>query len=475
MDQTTQLRQLIRESIQEYIREIDEAGNRAALEAKMTKTQEAIDLRKKKLNMEGLDEAYHDMMDKGKMKEMTSEIKMLEKSLAKYGKMLEKMDNKNAPKMEEMKDEDVEEEMIDEVNIDEYTAGPELEENISELTAAQSGASVSGDNKAIQAVAKALDKTVDWVKKNFNATELKQALKNISTAASSATSTGTKESVEEDSLNEEQVLHMQKLAGIISETEYKAKLEEISSSKKVQMLLNRLSELIPGQEQEFLEFMAKTTNSAMDYTGVDTSELANSFIASEEDDNDEEFNPELMNDVLRTYIPAFKSGDGIFEAKKKMTAAQKEKKEDIVKSMKKSKSFGKSKDEKAKMYATATKLATKKKAKSLKEEVQALFEENEKNIQSFGPKLIDGLKKNGFETNFITNDNPKAQELAKTSPKKLALVYFDKNTNFIQITTNKDNQDEALKVVDSPFVKESLPDNFTYKKQSSYFIEIQPK
>jgi len=48
------------------------------------------------------------------------------------------------------------------------------------------------------------------------------------------------------------------------------------------------------------------------------------------------------------------------EEAKKMTATQKEKKEDIVKSMKKSKSFGKSKDEKAKMYATATKLATKK-------------------------------------------------------------------------------------------------------------------
>jgi len=211
MNQENQLRQLIRESIQEYIREIDEAGNRAALEAKMTKTQEAIDLRKKKLNMEGLDEAYHDMMDKGKMKEMTSEIKMLEKSLAKYGKMLEKMDAKNAPKMEEMKDEDVEEEMIDEVSIDENDpeSGPQLEEET----------------------------------------------------------------------NEEQVyemLLMQKRAGILSETEYAAKLEELEEAKK-------------------------------------------------------------------------------------MTAAQKEKKEDIVKGMKKSKSFGKSKDEKSKMYATATKLATKKK------------------------------------------------------------------------------------------------------------------
>ena len=44
-----------------------------------------------------------------------------------------------------------------------------------------------------------------------------------------------------------------------------------------------------------------------------------------------------------------------------MTVAQKEKKEDIVKGMKKSKSFGKSKEEKAKMYAIATKLAIKNK------------------------------------------------------------------------------------------------------------------
>jgi hypothetical protein len=47
------------------------------------------------------------------------------------------------------------------------------------------------------------------------------------------------------------------------------------------------------------------------------------------------------------------------DEKKKMTSAQKSKKEDIVKGMKKSGSFGKSKEEKSKMYATATKLATK--------------------------------------------------------------------------------------------------------------------
>jgi hypothetical protein len=46
---------------------------------------------------------------------------------------------------------------------------------------------------------------------------------------------------------------------------------------------------------------------------------------------------------------------------KKMTSAQKKKKEDIVKGMKKSDSFGKSKEDKSEMYATATKLATKNK------------------------------------------------------------------------------------------------------------------
>ena len=110
----SKLRQLIRESITEYIREIDEAGNMAALEAKMSKTQEAIDKRKKMAAMEGIDEAYHEMLDKGKMKEITSEIKVLEKSLTKYEKMLEKLKSKadKTPKVEEEK------EIVDEVAVD---------------------------------------------------------------------------------------------------------------------------------------------------------------------------------------------------------------------------------------------------------------------------------------------------------------------------------------------------------------------
>jgi hypothetical protein len=108
---STELRQLIRESINEYIREIDEAGNVAALEAKMTKTQEAIELREKKMNMDGLDEAYHDMLDKGKVKELGNEVKALKKSLVKYEKQLEKLKSKGA-KIE--KPESEEKEIVDE-------------------------------------------------------------------------------------------------------------------------------------------------------------------------------------------------------------------------------------------------------------------------------------------------------------------------------------------------------------------------
>ena len=79
---------------------------------------------------------------------------------------------------------------------DEATEVSFMDEELDELTAAQSGATISGDNAAIQAIAKALDKGIDWVKKNFNSEELKQALKNMGSAAGGATSTGTREALE---------------------------------------------------------------------------------------------------------------------------------------------------------------------------------------------------------------------------------------------------------------------------------------
>lgn len=85
------LRTLIRESINEYIKEIDEAGTRAMYEAKMKACDEAMEARKKKIEMAESLEEMQGMFDETKMGELKKEIKMLEKQKAKYGKMLEKM------------------------------------------------------------------------------------------------------------------------------------------------------------------------------------------------------------------------------------------------------------------------------------------------------------------------------------------------------------------------------------------------
>lgn len=173
MNQITQLRQLIRESIQEYIREVETSGNIAAQEAKIRACDEAIALREKKANLDGLDEAFHDMMDSTKINELKKEIKELQKYKSKAEKLLEKMKSKAGKKDEKETIEDsmdVEEETaIDEITIDEMDP--------------QSGAQLEGE----------LDEAKKMTKIMKNKKEDKK---------------------EKESVNE-QFLHMQKLAGLI--------------------------------------------------------------------------------------------------------------------------------------------------------------------------------------------------------------------------------------------------------------------
>jgi hypothetical protein len=118
------LRSLIRESINEYISEINEAGDRAACEAKITATQGAIAKRKKLMDKEGLDEDYHHMLDESKMRELKNEIKALEKNLTKLQKQLDKLNSKSEPKAEVV----AEEAPIDETDV---MAEMDLEESAS--------------------------------------------------------------------------------------------------------------------------------------------------------------------------------------------------------------------------------------------------------------------------------------------------------------------------------------------------------
>ena len=110
------LKQLIRESINEYIKAIDEAGHKAGMEARMAATQEAIDKRKKMTALDELDEDMKGMIDEKKVKDINAEVKALEKSLAKLQKQLDKLTSK-ANKGE--KAEETPEEIIDEISLGE--------------------------------------------------------------------------------------------------------------------------------------------------------------------------------------------------------------------------------------------------------------------------------------------------------------------------------------------------------------------
>ena len=182
----TNLRQLIRESINEYIRSIDEAGETAALEAKMKATTEAIELREKKMNMDGLDEAYHDMLDKGKMKELSNEVKALKKSLAKYEKQLEKLKSKDEKKEKPVDTE--EKEIVDEISLSE---NEEEEERYDE----NGNPDPNGE----------YDAGANYI---------------------GPTSASIAKAEYSQDMDVYETLYMQKLAGIISESEYHEKIEE---------------------------------------------------------------------------------------------------------------------------------------------------------------------------------------------------------------------------------------------------------
>jgi hypothetical protein len=212
---STELRQLIRESINEYIREIDEAGTKAGLQAKIEATEGAISKREKIAKMEGIDEAYHEMLDKGKMKEISGEVKALKKSLDKLKKQLDKLNSKGT-KTE--KPESEEKEIVDE-------AFPEsqLEENEgSDLN------SMSDYDLMSYAEDEGMEDMIvrDGEGGLANREEIIAALSEGSNLPSVPSHKET------DANQVYEMLTMQKRAGIITESQYKAKVEEARKSSK---------------------------------------------------------------------------------------------------------------------------------------------------------------------------------------------------------------------------------------------------
>lgn len=92
------LRSLIRESINEYISKIDEEGNTAMYAAKKAACEEAIRVRKEKLERIDESEDLKDMVHPDKIKEIQKEIKDLENYHRKVEKLEEKARNKGKKK-----------------------------------------------------------------------------------------------------------------------------------------------------------------------------------------------------------------------------------------------------------------------------------------------------------------------------------------------------------------------------------------
>ena len=81
---------------------------------------------------------------------------------------------------------------------------------------------------------------------------------------------------------------------------------------KQTILLSKVKELVPSQEREFLVFVAESGNSFEDYSNYSLEELLDNFIEFEENENEEELTPEIMDEVLEIYIEGFEDENGIF-------------------------------------------------------------------------------------------------------------------------------------------------------------------
>jgi len=120
------LRTLIRESIQEYVKEIDEAAENAAMEARISKCDEAIATREAKLNTMAESE-HRDLMDENKVKALENEIKELKKAKAKFEKAAEKKAAKKAKKSAPKEEDVVTDAVTEDAPIDETDIRAEME------------------------------------------------------------------------------------------------------------------------------------------------------------------------------------------------------------------------------------------------------------------------------------------------------------------------------------------------------------
>jgi len=226
------LKQLITESVNEYLREIEEAGNNEAIERKMAKCEEAIAVRERKINKEGIEEAMHDMIDPKKIKELQKEVKVIEKTLKKYQKQLEKLKLKNKPVSTEDTDTEEPEEIIDEGmedNVNEYG----LEHDPNQIGDKDKDGDIDVEDSLVNEVLtpeeeEELDRIEDEIryKANSNSVSFNSRMKERYEELKAKQNQMPAPPEELNIDINESFLYMQKLAGLITEGQYRAKLKK---------------------------------------------------------------------------------------------------------------------------------------------------------------------------------------------------------------------------------------------------------
>jgi hypothetical protein len=247
------LKQLITESVNEYLREIEEAGNENAVIEKMKSCEEAIAVRERKIKMDGIEEAMHDMIDPKKIKELQKEVKVIEKTLKKYQKQLEKLKSKNKHVGAEDTEDSTEEpeEIIDEgmeEDVNEYG----LEHDPNQIRDKDKDGDIDVEDSLVNEVLtpeeeEELDRIEDEIryKANSNSVSFNSKMKERYEELKAKQNQMPAPPEELNIDINESFLYMQKLAGLITEGQYQAK-------KKV---LNRKKSIAEGVDENFEALM----------------------------------------------------------------------------------------------------------------------------------------------------------------------------------------------------------------------------
>jgi hypothetical protein len=109
------------------LKEIEATGLIAALEAKLNAVEEMVNAANERLSRIDEDEEFSEMMDKGKVNSMRSEVKQLEKTREKLQKEYAKTKNGKKSTKEPVMDEDKD------IDLEENSSSIELNESISRM------------------------------------------------------------------------------------------------------------------------------------------------------------------------------------------------------------------------------------------------------------------------------------------------------------------------------------------------------